>query len=79
MPSEGIDVAEFQAAGLYDPDARDADDRLALLQLNAQYGITINEMVEADRDGRLSPEGLRRAGHLLLLEACGWRDSDGGE
>jgi adenylate cyclase len=52
--SKGIDVEEFEAAGLYDPHAPDADDRLALLQLNARYGITIDEMIEADREGRLS-------------------------
>jgi adenylate cyclase len=49
-----MDVQQFVDAGLYDPNASDAEDRLALLQLNAQYGITIDEMIEADREGRLS-------------------------
>lgn len=52
--SEGTDVDALQRAGLYDPGAPDAEERLALLQLNAQHGITIGEMIEADREGRLS-------------------------
>lgn len=38
----------WQAAGLYDPDAPRADERLALLRWVAESGATIEQMVEAD-------------------------------
>lgn len=44
---------DFQAAGLYDPQAPGATDRLALLNFLLEYDVTIEEMVEADREGRL--------------------------
>lgn len=54
--------AEFQAAGLYDPAAPDAADRLALLEWLAERGITVEQMARADTAGTLS--GL--AGDLAL-------------
>ncbi len=41
------------AAGLYDPDAPTAADRLALLEYLVGRGATVAEMVEADADGVL--------------------------
>lgn len=42
-----MDPAEYEAAGLYDPAAPDATDRLALLEYLAERGMTITEMVDA--------------------------------
>lgn len=47
------DVAAWQVAGLYDPAARNAADRLAVLEFLAARGATVDEMVEADAVGRL--------------------------
>ena len=44
-------VAEFEAAGLYDPAAPGAADRLALLQWLAAQGATLERMVEALHHG----------------------------
>ncbi|MGZ8765597.1 MAG: adenylate/guanylate cyclase domain-containing protein [Acidimicrobiia bacterium] len=44
---------EFQRAGLYDPDAAGAADRLALLEWLAGEGISLDELVEGDARGRL--------------------------
>jgi class 3 adenylate cyclase len=46
-------VDEFQHAGLYDPDAPDAVDRLALLEWLAACGFTLDELVEGDARERL--------------------------
>lgn len=48
-----LSPGEFQMLGLYDPDAQDAEDRLALLHFLLDHGVEIVEMQEADRDGRL--------------------------
>ena len=48
-----MDVGEWQAAGLYDPAAADALDRLGLLRHLASLGCSLEEMVAADREGRL--------------------------
>ncbi|HXQ43177.1 MAG TPA: adenylate/guanylate cyclase domain-containing protein [Acidimicrobiales bacterium] len=48
-----MDVAALMAAGLYDPDAPTAADRLALLEYLVGRGATVAEMVEADADGVL--------------------------
>ncbi len=59
-----MEAAEFEAAGLYDPDAPDAADRLALLEHLKTGGVTLEQMVAADAvgslhaaatDGRLRP------------------------
>ncbi len=57
--------AEFQAAGLYDPGAPGAADRLALLEWLAERGITLEQMASAEADGRLSS----LAGDLALQPA----------
>ena len=48
------DVEKLVAAGLYDPDAPAAADRLALLQYLTDEGATIDEMVESARNGNLT-------------------------
>jgi class 3 adenylate cyclase len=45
--------ALWTRAGLYDADAATAADRLALLEFLAAQGFTLDEMVAADRGGRL--------------------------
>lgn len=57
-----MDVAAYEVAGLYDPSAPNAADRLALLAWLAARGITIAQMVQAQRDTSLT--GL--AGDLAL-------------
>jgi adenylate cyclase len=57
-----MDAAEFEAAGLYDPKAPDAAERLELLEWLASQGATIEQMVYAAREGSLV--GL--AGDLAL-------------
>lgn len=59
------------AAGLYDPHAPDAVDRLALLDYIRLSGATIDEMVEADRYGNLTSLVLDlrlRQGELSAVE-----------
>ena len=53
MTPEPLDVDAAVEAGLYDPGAPDASDRLALLEHLAQGGLSVEDMVEADRLGRL--------------------------
>lgn len=48
-----MDVQQFIDAGVYDPTAPDAQERLSLLRLTAQHGVTVREMVEAQDEGRL--------------------------
>jgi len=48
-----VDTAEFEAAGLYDPDAPDAPDRLALLRHLAAQGISVDAMRSAAAVGSL--------------------------
>jgi len=48
-----MDLEELRRAGLYDPDMPDADERLALLRLLDERGVTVEEMVEALEEGRL--------------------------
>lgn len=42
-----MNASDYQAAGLYDPKADNAADRLALLEWLAEHGVTLDEMVEA--------------------------------
>lgn len=70
-----IDRDEYTRAGLYDATAPGAEGRLALLDHLAAEGITIEEMVEAERAGRLTiaaAERLLRGGvqRLTLAEVC---------
>jgi class 3 adenylate cyclase len=48
-----IDTGALEAAGLYDPGAPDAAERLELLRYLCGRGITLEHMVSADRAGRL--------------------------
>ncbi|HEV7733087.1 MAG TPA: adenylate/guanylate cyclase domain-containing protein [Candidatus Binatia bacterium] len=57
-----MDPASYQAAGLYDPTATNAAERLALLEWLTARGITIEQMVRAHRETSLT--GL--AGDLAL-------------
>jgi adenylate cyclase len=57
-----MDAAEYEARGLYDPDAPNAADRLALLEWLAEQGVTIDQMVDAHERDQLT--GL--AGDLEL-------------
>ena len=55
MPGVDGDAAAWQAAGLYDPDAANADDRLAALRYLAARGATLPELRDA-----IAGEGLPR-------------------
>ncbi len=57
-----MDAAAFEAAGLYDPQAPNAAERLELLEWLASQGATIEQMVYAEREASLV--GL--AGDLAL-------------
>jgi len=48
-----VTPAEFQAAGLYDPAAPKAGERLELLEWLAGRGLTIDQMQQADARGQL--------------------------
>lgn len=48
-----MDASTWQAAGLYDPDAGKAADRLALLQFLSDEGCDLEEMLDADSRDRL--------------------------
>ncbi|HVC70675.1 MAG TPA: adenylate/guanylate cyclase domain-containing protein [Acidimicrobiales bacterium] len=56
-----MDVATFQAAGLYDPEAPAAADRLALLPYLDGLGATVAEIAEADAEGVLFALSAYRA------------------
>ncbi len=47
------DEEQWQTAGLYDPAAAGASDRLGLLRFLTEQGCDLDEMVAADRQGRL--------------------------
>jgi adenylate cyclase len=49
-----MDVAEFEAAGLYDPRAADAAGQLALLRWLIGRGLTVEQMVRAQHEGLLT-------------------------
>lgn len=51
---EATDIERFTEAGLYDPDAPDAEKRLALLRLNLEHGVTLEEMIVSRDEGRLA-------------------------
>lgn len=63
----GAGRPDWVAAGLLDPAARDADDRLALLDYLHEAGCTLEEMRLADAEGRLF--GL--AGDRILRPVTG--------
>ena len=55
-----VDDAVYAEAGLYDATSPAAADRLALLRHLTEQGFTLEEMVAADRDGRLSALTVER-------------------
>jgi adenylate cyclase len=67
-----MDRAAFEAAGLYDPLAPNAAERLQLLEWLASDGVTIDQMLSAVRDGSLvgvaGDLALRPLPHLTLAE-----------
>lgn len=67
-----LSPGEFQVLGLYDPDAEDAEDRLALLHFLLDHGVDVSEMQEANQDGRLhvlAVDGLvRPRTHRMTLQ-----------
>ena len=48
-----VDTEAWEQAGLYDPDDPNAAERLALLEYLTERGATIEQMVEAHRQGTL--------------------------
>jgi class 3 adenylate cyclase len=48
-----VDLSEFEAAGIYDPAAADAAERLELLEFLVAQGCTVEEMTAAHQRGRL--------------------------
>ena len=62
LPHE-VTVAQYQAAGLYDPGTPNAAERLALLEWLTARGVTIEQMVRSNRPGG-TLTGL--AGDLVL-------------
>ncbi len=66
-----MDTAEYEAAGLYDPDAADAGDRLELLQHLSAQGVELEAMRAADAVGSLHAVGsdaLVRPGERRTIE-----------
>jgi adenylate cyclase len=66
-----VDLAEYEAFGLYDPTAPNAADRRALLEWLEQRGITVAQMVEARERNRLQAAAadlLLRPGDRLTIE-----------
>jgi adenylate cyclase len=63
-----MDVADYEAAGLYDPASPTASDRLALLDYLQQRGATVAQMVDAEGAGVLS--GL--SSFLSAFPAVDW-------
>jgi hypothetical protein len=66
-----MNTADFQRAGLYDPDAENANDRLALLEFLAANGVTLEQMIDADARGTLataaSDQNVLRRSELISL------------
>ena len=69
-----MDAAEFEALGLYDPEAPDAADRLALLEWLADRGLSIGQIAEAGAAGRLTAIAgelaLRPGPRLSMVEVA---------
>jgi class 3 adenylate cyclase len=66
-----VDEATFRDAGLYDPTAPNAADRLALLRWIAARGIGIDRMVEARKSGSITglvADGVIRPWNRMLLD-----------
>jgi class 3 adenylate cyclase len=70
-----MDAAKlFEGAGLYDPHAADAADRLALLEWLVGRGVTVEQMVRAEREGLLTAVAgdleLHRGPGLTIAEVA---------
>jgi len=68
-----VDTAPLVAAGLYDPDASDAEDRLGLLRYLLAAGATIDEMVASVGSGNLTSLALDHRlsrGPLALVDVA---------
>ena len=65
----GMDTRPLIDAGLYDPDAPQAKERLELLEYLLECGATLDELVEANAAGALTvvASDLRRRGSEALL------------
>lgn len=65
-------IDELRRAGLYEPDTDGAAERLALLRFSMAQGVTVDELVEADRLGRLAyvagDPHIRPAGERVTLK-----------
>jgi class 3 adenylate cyclase len=48
-----VDLGAYEAAGLYDPDSPEADQRRELLEFLEEQGCTLEEMIAANQRGRL--------------------------
>jgi adenylate cyclase len=71
-----VDLDALRAAGLYDPDAPNADDRLALLEWIADHGISVDEMIDAKKHGSLTGlvgDGVVRPGTRVALREAARR------
>ncbi len=67
-----MDLAAYQAAGLYDPDAPGAPDRRALLEHLEARGVSIEQMLAADAIGSLhaaSSDRRIRPGRVISADA----------
>jgi adenylate cyclase len=75
-----VDTAEFEAAGLYDPAAPEATERLALLEYLAQHDVSIERMRAAAAVGSLhaarSDELIRPGGRRTIGEIAAAADLD---
>jgi adenylate cyclase len=58
------DVDDWIAAGIYDPDAAHAADRLELLRFSAARGVTLDELVRHATDGTLVRAAVDRVLHV---------------
>jgi adenylate cyclase len=69
-----VDEAELQDAGLYDPTAPNAPDRLALLRWIADHGVGTDRMVEAQKSasltGLVADLVIRPGERFTLVEAA---------
>jgi len=67
----GVTAAEFEAAGLYDPAAPNAANRLVLLEWIVQQGVSLEQMVHGLRGGALTglaADLVLRPGKRLRLD-----------
>src|SRR5205823_7524111 len=69
-----VGAEEFEAQGLYDPEAPNAADRLALLEWLADRGLSVEQIAEAGAAGRLTAIAgdlaLRPGPRLSMVEVA---------